>query len=82
MTWCGRTSKSQITDNLLEESVSPLEPGVVGVARQSVVQGALSPGQEVGGALGKDLDSQGHYLLRVKTLSKHSGRNAPCALMP
>ena len=57
--------------DLLEEGVSPLEPGVVGVAGQSVVQGALSPGQEVGGALGEDLDSQGHDFLQVNSISAH-----------
>ena len=43
--------------DLLEEGVSPLEPGVVGVAGQPVVQGALSGWQEVDGTLGEDLDS-------------------------
>ena len=52
-------------DNLLEEGVSPLEPRVVGVAGQLVVQGAIGPREEVGSTFGEYLDSQGHDLLQA-----------------
>ena len=44
----------------LEEGVSPLVSGVVGVTRQLVVQLAARPSEEVCGPLGEDLDSQWH----------------------